>query len=71
MYQKYVELRDKKGVSDYRVAMATGVTKSTFTDWKSGRSKPKFDKLLAIARYFGVSVEYFADDYEEEKGEDT
>lgn len=64
MYEKYVALRDEKGVTDYRVAMETGVTKSTFTDWKNGRSKPKFDKLLAIARYLGVPVEYFADDKE-------
>lgn len=61
MYKKYVALRDEKGVTDYRVAMETGVTKSTFTDWKSGRSAPKLDKLLAIAKYFGVPVEYFAE----------
>lgn len=62
MYKKYVALRDEKGVTDYRVAMETGVTKSTFADWKSGRSVPKLDKLLAIAKYFGVPVEYFADE---------
>ena len=45
MYEKYVELRDKKGVTDYRVSVDTGITKSTFADWKSGRSKPKMDKL--------------------------
>lgn len=67
MYEKYAKLRDEKGVTDYKVAMETGVTKSTFTDWKKGRSKPKFDKLLAIAKYFDVSVEYFADDEQEEK----
>lgn len=61
MYDKYVELRDKAGVTDYRVAMDTGITKSTFTDWKSGRSTPKFDKLLILAKYFGVPVEYFAE----------
>lgn len=62
MYQKYKQLRDKKGVSDYRVAEATGITKSTFSDWKTGRSKPKFNKLLILAKYFGVPVEYFAED---------
>lgn len=62
MYKKYAELRDKKGVTDYRVASETGITKSTFTDWKTGRSKPKFDKLLVLAKYFGVPVEYFAED---------
>ena len=62
MYKKYVELRDKKGVTDYRVASETGITKSTFTDWKNGRSKPKFDKLLILAKYFDVPVEYFAEE---------
>lgn len=45
MYEKYVALRDEKGVTDYRVSMETGITKSTFTDWKNGRSYPKIDKL--------------------------
>ena len=57
MYGKYVELRDARGISDYRVSEDTGITKSTFSDWKSGRSKPKVDKLLILAKYFGISVE--------------
>ena len=59
MYQRYVELRDGAGVTDYKVAEDTGVTKSTFSDWKSGRSAPKLDKLKKIADYFNVSIEYF------------
>ncbi len=59
MYEKYIELRDKKKVTDYRVSMDTGITKSTFTDWKNGRSQPKVDKLKILANYFGVSIEYF------------
>ena len=59
MYAKYVALRDEKGLTDYRVAMETGVTKSTFTDWKTGRSKPKADKLKILAEYFDVTIEYF------------
>lgn len=62
MYKKYVALRDRKGVTDYRVSEDTGIAKSTFTDWKNGRSKPKLGKLLILAKYFGVSVEYFAED---------
>lgn len=59
LYEKYVELRDRKGVTDYRVAVDTGIPKSTFTDWKNGRSHPKVDKLKILAYYFGVSIEYF------------
>lgn len=60
MYEKYVKLRDSKKISDYKVSLDTGITKSTFTDWKTGRSKPKLDKLLKLAEYFGVPVDYFA-----------
>ena len=58
MYESYVELRDKKGVTDYRVSEDTGITRSTFTDWKNGRSAPKVEKLLLLAEYFDVPVEY-------------
>ena len=59
MYEKYVELRDSKGISDYRVSEETGITKSTFSDWKSGRSVPKIEKLKILADYFGVDINYF------------
>ena len=62
MYSKYVKLRNDKGITDYRVAIDTGIPKSTFSDWKSGRSKPKTDKLKILADYFGVSVDYFLED---------
>lgn len=57
MYERYVELRNQKGVSDYRVAKDTGIPKSTFSDWKSGRSKPKIAKLKILAGYFDVTVD--------------
>ena len=61
MYSKYVKLRNDKGITD-RVAIDTGIRRSTFSDWKSGRSKPKTDKLKILADYFGVSVDYFLED---------
>lgn len=62
MYDKYAAIRDEKGVTDYKVAEATGITKSTFSDWKSGRSRPKIDKLKKVADYFGVPIEYFLEE---------
>lgn len=64
MYEKFRQLLEERGITAYRVAKDTGLTPTVFYDWKSGKSNPKFDKLLAIAKYFGVPVEYFA---EEEK----
>lgn len=57
LYTKYVELRDKAGVKDFTVSKETGIPSSTFTDWKKGKSKPKLEKLMKIAKFFGVSVE--------------
>lgn len=59
MYEKYISLRDSKGVTDYEVSKQTGIPQSTFSDWKSGRSKPKLEKLLLIAKYFEVPIEFF------------
>lgn len=58
MYDIYCKLRDAKKVKDADVVKATGITKSTFSDWKSGRSKPKPEKLQKIADYFGVTLDY-------------
>lgn len=62
MYKKFAVLLKKRGVTAYRVSKETGIPANTFTDWKNGRSKPKFDKLMTLAKYFGVSVEYFAEE---------
>lgn len=66
MYQKYILLRDSRHLTDYRVSQDTGITKSTFTDWKKGRSNPKLEKLKILADYFGVTVDYFLNDATEQ-----
>lgn len=58
MYEIYCRLRDERGLKDADVVRETGITKSTFSDWKSGRSKPKNDKLQKIADFFGVTIDY-------------
>lgn len=57
MYSKYVKLRDSKGVNDSQVAKAIGIAQSTFSDWKKGKSKPKIEKLIKIADFFGITVD--------------
>lgn len=66
MYKKYETLRNERGLTDYRVSLETGIAPSTLSDWKNGISKPKVDKLLAIARLFNVSIEELIDVKEEE-----
>ena len=58
MYEIYCKLRDERGLKDADVARETGITKSTFSDWKTGRSAPKDPKLKKIADFFGVTIDY-------------
>lgn len=58
-YEKFEKLRIEKGVTAKEVSDATGIVQSTFSDWKKGKSKPKVDKLIKLADYFGVPLEYF------------
>lgn len=65
MYEIYCKLRDDLGVKDADVVRATGITKSTFSDWKSGRSNPKPEKLQKIADFFGKPIGYLMTGKEE------
>lgn len=58
MYEIYCEIRDSRGYSDADISRLTGIGSSTFSDWKSGRSKPKTAKLEKIAKALGVPVGY-------------
>lgn len=61
MYKKIEELMKEKGITAYRLSKDTGIAHSSLSDWKRERSKPKIDKLVILAKYFGVSIEYFLD----------
>lgn len=58
MYEIFEQLLQKYNVTPYKVAKETGITQSTLSDWKRGRSTPKSDNMKKIADYFGVSVDY-------------
>lgn len=66
MYKKYATLRDERGLTDYRVAADTGVSTATLSSWKYGNYTPKVDKLLILAKYFGVPVEELLEEKEVE-----
>lgn len=56
-YEKYKALRDARGVTDFKVSRDCGITRSTFTDWRHGRSEPKLQKLIKLAEYFAVPID--------------
>lgn len=56
-YDLYAKMRDERGYSDYRVSKETGIGAATLSDWKSGISIPKVDKLFQIASLFQIRIE--------------
>lgn len=56
-YARLEHLLAAHGVTVYQVSKATGISPSTFSDWKSGRSSPKADKLARLADYFGIGLD--------------
>lgn len=57
MYETYVRLRDERGMTDFEVAKETGIAQSTLSEWKTGKYTPKADKMIALARFFGVTLD--------------
>lgn len=59
MYKIFEALLHERNLTAYRVAKDTGLSPMVFSDWKSGKSKPKVDKIKILADYFNVPIEYF------------
>lgn len=62
MYERFQTLLLKNNVTPYKVAKETGVTQTTLSNWKTGRSTPTIKTLKKIADYFGVTVDYLMSD---------
>lgn len=58
MYERFSDLLKDQGKRPADVTEATGISSTVFSEWKSGKSQPKVDKLVKIARYLGTTVEY-------------
>ena len=56
-YEKYAAIRDQKGMTDYAVAKETGISASTFSEWKSGAYAPKLDKIAKICKLLCIKIE--------------
>lgn len=69
MYEIFEQLLQKYGVTAYKVSKDTGISQTTFSNWKSGRSIPKTDTMQKIADYFGITLDYLmtGNENEEEK----
>lgn len=71
MYEIFEKLLQLNGIKSYKVAKDTGISQTTFSDWKRGRSTPKSDNMKKIADYFNVTVDYLMTGEESDIIEET
>ena len=54
------ELRQERGLGQIQLAKELDVGKSDISLWELGKCEPTLSKLIAMARFFGVSIDYLA-----------
>lgn len=55
------ELRSKKGISEYKMSLDLGHSKSYIQSISSGKALPSFSEFLYICEYLGVTPKEFFD----------
>ena len=60
-YDLFAKLLEQCGCRAAEVARGTGIHPTVFSDWKSGKSAPKQDKIKKIADFFCVDWNDFYD----------
>ncbi|MBE6656068.1 MAG: helix-turn-helix transcriptional regulator [Ruminococcaceae bacterium] len=61
-HSKMIKLRKIKGLTQENFAAEIGVSRQSVYKWESGQSYPDVEKLLKIARTFGVTVDDMLND---------
>lgn len=69
-YSKFNKLLKKMRLKPADVAKDTGISPTVFTDWKKGKSSPNAEKLLKLAKFFDVPMEYLLIDDDEDEDVD-
>ena len=54
------ELRIERGVGQIELSKALSVSKGIISLWENGLREPKLSNLIALAVFFGTSIDYLA-----------
>ena len=56
--QRLKELRNKRHISQVRLAMELSMSQHSISRYETGEREADYETLIAIADYFGVSIDY-------------
>ncbi|MBR6687192.1 MAG: helix-turn-helix transcriptional regulator [Clostridia bacterium] len=54
------DLRLEKGIGQVELAKSINVSKGIISLWENGLREPKLSNLVALAKFFKVSIDYLA-----------
>ena len=58
--ERFHALRLERGIGQIQLAKELSVGKSVISLWELGKCDPTLPNLIAIARFFNVSIDYLA-----------
>lgn len=57
-YQRLKELRLTRGLTQVALAKELNIAERQYQRLETNNSKPKYENLISLADYFGVSLDY-------------
>lgn len=58
MYDRYREYAEARGMTDYAISKATGVSPQTISDWKLGKHIMSLGNRYKIAQFLGTNPDF-------------
>lgn len=55
---RLLELRTERGLSQRAMAKELNISQGTYNNWENSNTQPSIEQLIALANFFGVSVDY-------------
>lgn len=52
------ELRSERELSQRDMAKALNISQGTYNNWENSNTQPSIEQLIALSKFFGVSVDY-------------
>lgn len=56
--QRLKQLRQKKGLTQQKLAEILGIKRNTYSDWENGKTEPSFENLIKLADLLEVSLDW-------------
>lgn len=59
-YQRIRDLREDAEKNQSEIALLLGTTQKQYSRWETGMYQIPFDKVILLAKYYNVSLDYIA-----------